>query len=341
MKIACISTTKNECDVIEAFVRHNARFCDKFIFVDESLDATRSILGQLQIEGFDISVFNSTTVIYEQRGLINSALRYLDEQDDCDWAFFLDADEILPDISRDEMENWLRQVPAETMAAMAWQTYVPLSRNFYSFNDPITENFVPRSSEGQQSPIHKISIPKSLFGLANIDPGNHGASHLETGARIPAVSLPLRLAHFPVRSIEQITVKNIVAAHVTSMKESKTEAEGWHVYKSLEQMRSNDFAVTYEELLNVALTYAIENRENELPNISQGASIRANPMLMKYANLRYRNPLAALDRELENMSRMILNYRKTITETRRSFAEVMDKFNLTALHLGGVDKKNP
>jgi 3,4-dihydroxy 2-butanone 4-phosphate synthase/GTP cyclohydrolase II len=53
MKIASISTTKNECDVIEAFVRHNARFCDKFFFIDESVDQTRTILKALQEEGFD------------------------------------------------------------------------------------------------------------------------------------------------------------------------------------------------------------------------------------------------------------------------------------------------
>ena len=74
---------------IEAFVRHNARFVDAFFFIDESVDATRTLLGRLQAEGFDITVLDSTSTVYEQRMLITSALRIVDGLNAFDWVVLL------------------------------------------------------------------------------------------------------------------------------------------------------------------------------------------------------------------------------------------------------------
>lgn len=316
MKIASISTTKNECDVIEAFVRHNARFCDHFFFIDESVDATRTILGHLQAEGFGITVFNSGSNTYVQSDLITTVLRHLHSIGGYDWVTLLDADEFLPDITREAFEHWLALVPANTLAALAWQTFIPRTRDYFSFEDPIVQNFLPRSTEGPPPLIYKVCVPASLLGVAHADSGNHGAHH--AGVPLPGVLLPLRLGHFPVRSTEQIIVKNIVAAHVTSMKEGKTEIEGWHVYKSLEQLRDNRFDVSYDELLKVALTYALADHPHGLALDQDAPPLRAQPVPMRYPHLRYRSPLAALDRELESMAAKVLLYRQALTSAKRS-----------------------
>jgi len=339
MKIASISTTKNECDVIEAFVRHNARFCDKFFFIDESVDQTRTILKALQEEGFDITIFGSTSAVYEQRALITSVLRHIHSLDEIDWVVLLDADEILPDVPRSEFEYWLGVVQPNTLAAMAWQTYVPINQDFYEVNDPLVECFLPRNSEGPQPPIFKICVPKLLFGSASIDPGNHGARDVVSSVQIPTVMLPLRLGHFPVRTVEQITVKNIVAAHVTSMKEGKTAIEGWHVYQSLEQMRTNDFSVSYADLLTVALNYAVADTQIRLEVDQNAKPIRAEPAVMKFKNLRYRSPIAALDRELETMAKLVLSYRKAVSGSKRAMLEAQSKSNEVLALLQAADSK--
>jgi hypothetical protein len=323
MKIASISTTKNECDVIEAFVRHNARFCDHFFFIDESVDTTRTILGHLQAEGFGITVFNSGSNTYVQSDLITTVLRHLHSTGGYDWVTLLDADEFLPDVDRATFEGLLAQVPANMLAALAWQTYVPRTRDYFSFEDPIVQNFLPRNTEGPAPLIHKVCVPASLLGVAQADPGNHGAH--QAGTPVPGVLLPLRLGHFPVRSTEQIIVKNIVAAHVTSMKEGKTEIEGWHVYKSLEQLRDNRFDVSYDELLKVALTYALAEHPPGLALDQTAPPLRAQALPMRYAHLRYRSPLAALDRELESMAAKVLLYKQIISKSQAALVLAGDK----------------
>src|SRR4051812_41256206 len=95
MKIACICSTKNEGDIIEAFVRLNGRICDSFFFVDESTDNTREIIARLSKEQYDLRFLprplgghnqpNSTKI------LISAVVRSVNP----DWIFLLDADEII------------------------------------------------------------------------------------------------------------------------------------------------------------------------------------------------------------------------------------------------------
>ena len=339
MKIAAIATTKNEADVIEGFVRHNARFVDGFFFIDESVDATRTILGKLRDEGFDITVLGSSSAIYEQRILISSALRIIDELKVFDWAVLLDADEILPDVERPAFEEALARLPLNTLAVLNWKTFVPLSGDYFLCEDPLTENFLPRSSEGFGSPIGKICVPRSLFGSVMVQPGNHGACFEGNGAAVPAAALPFHLCHFPVRSIEQITVKNIVAAHVTSMKENKTAVEGWHVYASLEQMRARNFEVSYEELLRVALSYAIDQVPTDMA-VNRGAlPLRGTAMPMRYKDLRYRSPVAALDREMEAMARQVAMHRKAASASRLAVVEAQERLRAAVEVLDGTKAK--
>jgi hypothetical protein len=148
------------------------------------------------------------------------------------------------------------------------------------------------------------------------------------------------LCHVPVRSIEQIIVKNIVAAHVTSMKEHKTAVEGWHVYASLEQMRSRNFEVSYDELKRVALNYAIDKAPEGLDINLQGRPLRTTPVRMNYHSLRYRNPIAALDREMEAMARQIAMHRKAATATRRTLEAAQESLQSAMGALAATQSKS-
>ena len=54
-----IALVKNECDIIEAFVRYNLRILDGLVILDhESSDNTRAILGRLQDEGLPLAVLS-------------------------------------------------------------------------------------------------------------------------------------------------------------------------------------------------------------------------------------------------------------------------------------------
>ncbi len=308
MKIVCINTTKNECDVIESFVRHNARFCDQFCLVDESNDATRDILQKLKDEGFPISVFTPNSSSFQQADMINACLDAVRQSSQFDWAVFLDADEILPDVTRVEFEILLARVPATTCAAVHWETYVPLSLDYFLHEDPLVTNFRPRSAE--LSPFLKVIIPESLFAGARVTTGNHSAYHGANGQPCATAALPLGLAHFPVRSAEQISLKNIIACHTLTMKRNRVPGEGAHVYQILNELRQANFAPGYELLRDLALKYADLGVPGDVHVNTTAPALRAQTLPIRYREMMRPNVISIFDREIEYLSRKILKYRE-------------------------------
>jgi hypothetical protein len=309
VKIVCITTSKNECDVVESFIRHNSRFCDHFCLIDESKDATRDILQNLRSEGFSIDIFNPGTSDYQQEGLINACLDAVRQSRQFDWAVFLDADEILPDVTRPEFEALLAGVPARTCAALGWQTYVPLSLDYFTHEDPLVTNFRPRSTEPRQ--WFKVMVPASLFADARVAAGNHRAYLRANGETCATVNLPLRLAHFPVRSIEQISLKNILACHTLTMKRNRKPGEGSHVYMTLNDLRRANFAPGYEQLRDLALKYADIGAPDCTVDVDEAApALRSSSAPLRFPELARPNVIAIFDREIEFFARKILQYRE-------------------------------
>ena len=337
VKIVCITTSKNECDVVESFIRHNSRFCDHFCLIDESKDATRDILQNLRSEGFSIDIFNPGTSDYQQEGLINACLDAVRQSRQFDWAVFLDADEILPDVTRPEFEALLAGVPARTCAALGWQTYVPLSLDYFTHEDPLVTNFRPRSTEPRQ--WFKVMVPASLFADARVAAGNHRAYLRANGETCATVNLPLRLAHFPVRSIEQISLKNILACHTLTMKRNRKPGEGSHVYMTLNDLRRANFAPGYEQLRDIALKKYVKLNKQVKPDdllraikellrdlalkyadigapdctvdVDEAApALRSSSAPLRFPELARPNVIAIFDREIEFFARKILQYRE-------------------------------
>jgi len=70
MRLAAVTTVRNECDIIESFVRHNAAFLDCFYILDHrSTDATPVILRKLTDEGLPVLLSR------EDRGISTKAQR--------------------------------------------------------------------------------------------------------------------------------------------------------------------------------------------------------------------------------------------------------------------------
>ena len=57
MRLVGVSMVRNEADIIEAFVRHNAAVLDALVVVDHgSVDGTREILFALRDEGLPLAI---------------------------------------------------------------------------------------------------------------------------------------------------------------------------------------------------------------------------------------------------------------------------------------------
>ena len=166
-KIASISCIKNECDIIETFVRVNSRIIDTFLFVDDSTDTTRNILKKLIKDGFRIIIldhqYSATT--YDQAGLLANALSVVKDQSmgsDFDYVLPLDCDEFPNSLSIESFTQELCEIPDDCIGNYFWDTYVPTSLEFSNLNENgLISCFQRRTLEGISYP--KIIIPKNYL----------------------------------------------------------------------------------------------------------------------------------------------------------------------------------
>lgn len=205
--IISISWVRNEEDIIEWFVRHNTRFVDRMIVIDNgSDDRTSAILHVLQQEGFHIDIHHDPTPIHRQDEALTALLAECSAL--CaDWILPLDADEFLCMMPGRDLFSLLSDMPRDRVTLLPWRTYVPTVED-----DPREPN-PARRIRFRRDPEHplfyKILAPESLASLPGmrIAPGSHALLHKEGSPLQTAVVEHLWLAHIPVRSVAQISRK--------------------------------------------------------------------------------------------------------------------------------------
>ena len=205
-----ISMVKNEADIIEAFVRHNLAFMDMLAILDnDSSDGTREILLQLQQEGLPVIVFDDPVVAYFQAEKVTMVYRKVVPQFNPRFVFLLDADEFIVASSREALYEELRSLRPGTQAQYYWRTYIPApSGPEGDPSDPLRSITHRMAVEDRWSKSIIATKPKIDMKL-RIQQGSHDVKF--AGRSLPKVELRnVALAHFPVRSVDQITSKVLV-----------------------------------------------------------------------------------------------------------------------------------
>lgn len=300
MTTAAICSTKNEADIIELFVRLNARICDVFFFADDSTDHTRAILEHLSDEGYDVRYL--PRVVHEgehnQPRASRAYLSYVADVLGPEWVFFLDADEIIVADDRAAFEAEARAVGPDAYLVAPWRTYVPASLDYFDSESPLSHCFAPRNESGV--PYGKVSIPAALARVVATTAGNHDVCSL-VGAVLKGVpASSYFLAHFPVRSAEQILVKNLIATHNLASRADAQAGEGHHVRPVLDAIRGRHYQLSLRDVVAIANGYALESATT-----GQGATAeRPGPDPRFQVEWRYRelariDVVARLDAELE------------------------------------------
>lgn len=310
MKIACICSTKNEADVIESFVRLNGRICDSFFFADDSTDNTRAILSLLVQEGYDLSFLPSVHGGHNQPTSTKAHLAAVKRKANPDWIFLLDADEIIVARDKDALIEEISAVPPDGYLAAEWRTFVPVSLAYFESTSPLSECFALRKDRHEA--FRKISVPGRIVDHITTTPGNHSARSL---SRTPLVERPATsyyLAHFPVRSAQQIIVKNLIAMHNLVARSDAEHGEGFHVFPVADLIRRREYALTIDDLTDLATNYA---RPDHVPTpaIADDLDRQDNPWLqteLRYRRLASINVIGRLDSEIDRLSKEIRERRR-------------------------------
>jgi hypothetical protein len=257
MQIAAISCIRDEGDIIETFVRVNSTFVDLFIFVDDSTDATGTILEKLAAEGFRIvRLFRQNkNDPYHQDMVVMGAIQYaILNHIQADFFLLLDSDEFPEFASKDEAVDCLAAIPTGQIGSYQWRTYIPEDLNFNELKKNALQSvFRSRVPEGVS--FEKIIIPRKLADKVQVMVGSHGAVKSD-GTTLGTFHLEAKLGHFPVRSPIQIIKKNVTAVYWLMRKKTRLPGEGYHVFETLAQLKNMEFNLTLESLQKLAVTYA-------------------------------------------------------------------------------------
>jgi hypothetical protein len=165
MKIAAVSTVRNEAPIIEACVRHLlAEGVDEVLIADSSTDATTAIiLGRLQGETGRIRWYEDTDPYHQQQAWIDR----LAAEALADWIIPFDADEFWLTTSGEPLAKVLAGCPERKLYAQLWHHLDPNRK--YAEPERLPKVAYRWSPEAHIAPgNHDVSLPGGLPGLLEI-----------------------------------------------------------------------------------------------------------------------------------------------------------------------------
>jgi hypothetical protein len=287
MQLAVVTSVRNECDIVESFVRHNAAFCDRLYVIDHrSSDATPDILRRLVDEGLPLEVSRDETAVFYQGPRMTDLLKRAMRDRDWDFVLPLDGDELIDAADRAALEAALSDLNGSTVGLSEIVTFIPTA------HDDASERDVPRRVVHRATLIpdisctgFKVSVPGALIRRPGflMDEGQHGACIGWTpiaSRRLKGVSL----AHFPIRSAEQFMMRAILFRIAWQSRADYHPSWGWHMRPFIETIKANR-RVSAADLTEAALSYVdMHHRTGKTPHRKV---LRREPMAPAYDGLQF------------------------------------------------------
>jgi len=258
MRLIGIGTVKNEVDIIESFVRHNLVRLDVLVLIDDgSVDGTREILLSLEAEGLNLVTLEwDGSAGLEQSRKLSELLLVLASRMKFDWIFPVDADEAIDCESRAALEKALQKVAPGCVGTLPWRTYIPTVADDWAQANPFQRIINRKARETPQS--YKVAIPENQlkFMPIVIASGSHTARRTTALRQLSMTALEdVALAHFPVRSPDQL-VSKVVCGWLSLFAEgSGRPSRGFHWREMYAQFVRNG-APTTEEIERLARGYS-------------------------------------------------------------------------------------
>lgn len=266
MKIWSITRTRNDGDVLEAFVRHHCAFVDRMIIVDHlSQDNSREILNQLKGEELPIEIRHDEGIPHAHGRVMTTIARELVEMPEPpDVLVLLDTDEFIIREGGASPRSELEKV--ETTLHVPSRNYVPLAGDPENELNVLRKITHRRSAENPQ--WFKIFIHRRALlehPDACILEGNHALVNTNGRDALPrTLSRTLSIAHFPVRSADQILTK-VFGGWLSHLADPPPVRGGAYQWKAVVDDVRRGRTFGQEELTKLALEYATKAQWERLP----------------------------------------------------------------------------
>jgi hypothetical protein len=286
MQLAAVTTVRNECDIVEAFVRHNAAFFDRLYILDHrSIDSTPGILRRLADEGLPVELSRDDAAVFYQSSTMTHLIKRASTDRHWDFVLPLDGDEFISAPDRAALEAALSDLDATTVGLSDIVNYIPTA------NDNVDELDVLRRIVHRAKTIPhisckigKVSIPGALINQAgfSIDEGHH-AVRID-GTPIATRRLDgLTLAHFPIRSANQFIMQVIMCRLAWHSRSDHNPGWTWHLETFVDRIKTRP-AISADDLTEAALLYVdIYNDSLQTPHQKV---LAFEPMTPAYDRLR-------------------------------------------------------
>ncbi|MEX0598504.1 MAG: glycosyltransferase family 2 protein [Candidatus Paceibacterota bacterium] len=249
---ACI--VKNECDIIELFIKINARVFDKIFILDHiSSDGTVLIIKKLIDDGYPVELIMLGDIEFNQSKIITNIVRKISKNNNYDYIMPIDADEFLyADDLLNIKKNIIKNIEKDKYALVRWVTYCPVKPDYFSFDAPLFENFKARKVEPKQ--YYKVILGGEYAKKCIISAGNHSAKNYKY--KCTPCELNLLLQHVPIRSKEQLLRKSLIGYYARTLRTNKKPGDSYHFKQMIDNIRNNNYNVSFDKVYDSAIKYA-------------------------------------------------------------------------------------
>ena len=265
-----------------------------------------------------------------QRGFLGDALvRRMAARDNYDFIVPLDADEFIAAGSRETLESELAAVPAVGAMVVGWLNYVPTSNDDVADRNPVTR--IRHRLSRPHATQSKVFFASRMLDFDDVylGDGNHDLlSRIGREIR-PYRSRRVFLAHFPIRSSEQLVSKVALGTVARSLSPDLTALQSRH-WRALLRDPSVTSNMPLAELSRHAIGYLGGEDATlvEAPLATSARVLRHQDLIHVDSFTRLSGLMSAITKQLELMSdvKLALTEAKTTRhdalEQQRMLAEV-------------------
>ncbi len=278
VRIVTFTVVRNEQDIIEPFLRHNARLVDAMIVLDNrSADRTRKILNATARELGNVFVGDYPGLVFEQGQITTAAFRAAQETFFPDFFMPLDSDEFIGARSRQNLLKSLSATPSGSGCLIRWHTFMP-GPDASEYSDPIPRLKWRRIRERPEYWKVVLRPAGKPFPPLRFRHGNHSLQ--DDAGEVQKLAKRARppLLHLPIRSSAQIRAKGIVGWIANRNRRGRKPNESTHKQMLHDHFLENEQEWDTAELMRRAMEYAqketVENWHDNATEADHGIDVQ-------------------------------------------------------------------